>query len=72
MFAFCDNTGEFLAATLRRGNADANTAADHVAVLDASLAQIPDAHRHGTPILVHTDTADAPRNFLAYVRAQRE
>jgi hypothetical protein len=27
MLAFCDNTGEFLAARLRRGNAGANTAA---------------------------------------------
>ena len=27
MLAFCDNTGEFLAATLRRGNAGSNTAA---------------------------------------------
>ncbi len=27
MLAFCDNTGEFLAAVLRRGNAGSNTAA---------------------------------------------
>src|SRR4051794_34116778 len=52
MLAFCDNTGEFLAATLRCGNAGSNTAADHITVLDAALAQIPDAHRHGTPILI--------------------
>ena len=32
MLAFCDNTGEFLSATLRRGNAGSNTAADHLAV----------------------------------------
>ena len=32
ILAFCDNTGEFLAATLRRGNAGSNTAADHLAV----------------------------------------
>jgi hypothetical protein len=25
MLAFCDNTGEFLAAALRRGNAGSNT-----------------------------------------------
>lgn len=36
MLAFCDNTGEFLAATLRRGNAGSNTAADHIDVLDAA------------------------------------
>jgi hypothetical protein len=37
MLAFCDNTGEFLAAALRRGNAGSNTAVDHVTVLDAAL-----------------------------------
>ena len=42
---------------LRPGNAGANTAADHIAVLDLALAQIPDAHRHGTPILVRADGA---------------
>lgn len=69
MLAFCDNTGEFLAATLRRGNAGSNTAADHITVLDAALAQIPDQHRHGTPILA--DTAGCTRKFLAHIRALR-
>jgi hypothetical protein len=49
MLAFCDNTGEFLTALLRRGNAGSNTAADHITVLDAALTQLPDQHRHGTP-----------------------
>ena len=69
MLAFCDNTGEFLAAQLRRGNAGANTAADHITVLDAALAQIPDAHRHGSPILVRTDTAGCSKAFLAHLRS---
>ena len=72
MLAFCDNTGEFLAALLRAGNAGSNTAADHIAVLDAALAQIPDAHRHGTPILVRADTAGCTRAFLAHIRSLRE
>lgn len=67
MLAFCDNTGEFLAAQLRRGNAGSNTAADHLSVLDAALAQLPDIHRHGTPILVRADTAGCTREFLAHV-----
>jgi hypothetical protein len=71
MLAFCDNTGEFL-ATLRRGNAGSNTAADHVTVLDAALAQLPDHHRHGTAILVQADTAGCTRKFLAHVRSRRE
>src|SRR4051794_39112741 len=57
MLAFCDNTGEFLAAALRRGNAGSNTAADHISVLDAALAQLHDLHRHGTAILIRADTA---------------
>lgn len=72
MLAFCDNTGEFLAASLRRGNDGSNTAADHISVLDAALAQLPDAHRHGTPILVRADTAGCTREFLAHIRALRE
>jgi Transposase DDE domain group 1 len=72
MLAFCDNTGEFLAASLRRGNAGSNTAVDHILVLDAALAQIPDAHRHGTPILVRADTAGCTREFLTHIRGLRE
>jgi hypothetical protein len=68
MLAFCDNTGEFFAAELRRGNAGANTAADHVTVLDAALAQIPEPHRYGTPILVRADTAGCTKAFLAHLR----
>ena len=71
MLAFCDNPGEFLAAKLRRGNAGANTAADHVAVLDAALAQVPEAHRYGTPILVRADTAGCMKVFLAHVRSRQ-
>jgi hypothetical protein len=37
MLAFCDNTGEFLAASLRRGNAGSNTAAGHIAFVRGLL-----------------------------------
>jgi len=72
LLAFCDNTGEFLAAQLRKGNAGSNTAADHVAVLNAALAQLPDEHRHGTPILIRADGAGCTREFLAHIRALRD
>jgi Transposase DDE domain group 1 len=72
MLAFCDNTGEFLAGQLRKGNAGSNTAVDHIAVLDAALAQLPDQHRHGTPILVRADTAGCTREFLNHIRRLRE
>jgi hypothetical protein len=71
MFGFLDNTGEALAGMLRPGNAGSNTAADHITVLDASLAQIPDAHRHGQPILIRTDSAGSSQQFLAHIRALR-
>ena len=44
---WCDETNEALAAMLRPGNAGANTAADHVKMLDAALAQLPAEWRGG-------------------------
>jgi hypothetical protein len=72
MLAYLDNTGEALAGLLRAGNAGANTAADHITVLDAALTQIPDEYRHGTPVLIRTDGAGCSRAFLAHIRALRE
>jgi hypothetical protein len=72
MAAWLDNTGEFLAARLRPGNAGANTAADHISVLDDALVQVPDEHRHGTPILVRADTAGSSKAFLAHLHALRD
>lgn len=66
-----DNTNEALAGILRPGNAGANTAADHVAVTDLALAQIPDAHRHGQPILIRADGAGATKAWLAHLHALR-
>lgn len=56
----------------RPGNAGANTATDHIAVLHAALAQIPDPHRHGTDILIRADSAGGAKTFLTHVRALRE
>jgi hypothetical protein len=33
----------------------------HITVLEAALMQVPDVHRHGTPILVRADTAGCTR-----------
>jgi hypothetical protein len=71
LLCFLANTGEGLSGRLRPGNAGANTAADHIAVLDDALAQIPDAHRHGTDILVRTDSAGSAKAFLTHVRDLR-
>ena len=72
LLCFLDNTGEALAGLLREGRAGSNTTADHVIVLDQALAQIPDAHRHGTPILLRSDSAGSSHGFLAHIRALRE
>lgn len=48
------------------------TAADHIAVSDQALMQIPDAHRHGTDILIRTDSAGSAKAFLAHVRDVRK
>ena len=57
IYCTADATGEFLAEILRPGNAGANTIADHVAVVDAAIDQLPDeiavGHRCGDdPALV--------------------
>jgi hypothetical protein len=64
--------GEPVAELLRPGKAGSNTAADHVVVLDAALAQLPAAHRahHETgriPVLVRTDAAGATKEFATHL-----
>ena len=71
ILAFCDNSGEFLAGLLRPGNAGANTAADHISVLDQALTQMPDAHRHGVAVLIRADGAGCSKAFLAHIRGLR-
>jgi hypothetical protein len=72
LLCFLDNTGEALAGLLREGRAGSNTTADHITVLDQALAQIPDAHRHGTPILLRADAAGSSHGFLAHIRSLRQ
>ena len=72
LFCFLDNTREALAGLLREGRAGSNTTADHITVLDQALAQIPDAHRHGHPILVRSDSAGSSFGFLTHIRRLRQ
>jgi len=64
----CDNTGELLAIKLRPGNAGANTAADHLQVLEQAFAQIPTPHRRR--LLVRGDSAAASHAVLAWQAEQ--
>jgi hypothetical protein len=50
---------------LRPGNAGSSTAADHILVLDAALAQIPAPWR--TDILVSIDGAGASRDVVKHL-----
>jgi hypothetical protein len=69
MLCFLDNTNEALAGILRTGRAGSNTAADHIAVLDQALAQLPEAARAGR-ILVRTDGAGFSHAFLDHLVTQ--
>jgi Transposase DDE domain group 1 len=66
--AYADETREALGGLLRPGNAGANTAADHQAVLDRALAQIPAEQIESIDILVRADTAGATHGLTDYCR----
>jgi len=80
IYCFADATGETLAVRLRPGNAGANNIADHVVLLDAAIAGLPEeiAAGHGVgddPALVHrsvqvrTDSAGCT-DFVFHARAR--
>jgi hypothetical protein len=75
MFCVADATGEAVAAVLRPGNAAANNVADHLAVLDTAIVQLPSeiaaGHRLGDPaeavqrrVVVRADSAGCTRGFV--------
>jgi hypothetical protein len=81
LLCFADATGEALSGMLRPGNAGSNTVADHVVVLDAALAQLPEAIRAGhhegddpelvgRQVVVRTDAAGTTKDFLRALRAR--
>jgi hypothetical protein len=57
--AYADETREALAMLLRPGNAGSNTAADHITVIDRTLAQIPEEPLETIEILIRADSAGA-------------
>lgn len=75
LLVYLDQTGEALAAKLRPGSAGANTAADHVELLDAAVAQLPvstkaDDPTDGMDVLVRADTAGATHGFVDAIVAK--
>ena len=67
LLAYLDETREALAGVLRPGNAGANTASDHLRVLDLALEQLGQADAAG-PIVVRTDSAGATHQFTDELR----
>ena len=65
--SWCTNIGDALAVTQRPGNAGSFTAADHVAVLTATFAQIPVRWR--TDVLVSIDGAGASHDVIDHLTA---
>ncbi len=63
LLAYCDNTAEPLAGTLRPGSAGSNTAADHLTVLDAAITALPPAFRRR--LMVTCDGAGASHDLIA-------
>jgi hypothetical protein len=67
LLASLDATGEALAVLLRPGNAGSGTAADHVWVLDAALAQLPVDPR-SREVIVRTDAGGSSHGLAAACR----
>jgi hypothetical protein len=67
LLAYCDNTGEPLAGMLRPGSAGSNTAADHLAVLDAAISALPPAFRRR--VMVTCDGAGASHELITRLDA---
>jgi len=65
--AWATNIGDHLAVMLRPGNAGSFTASDHIAVLDAALAQLPAPWRGD--VLVTIDGAGASHEVIDHLTA---
>lgn len=65
--SWCSNVGDALAVMQRPGNAGSFTAADHLAVLTASFAQVPARWRRD--VLVSIDGAGASHEVIDYLTA---
>lgn len=73
LLCFVDATNDAVAGVLRPGNAGSNTAADHIEVLDAALAQLPVMTRKLDPeggewMLARADSAGATHGFVDALR----
>ena len=70
LLAYLDATGEALAGVLRPGNAGSGTAADHIAVLDDALAQLP-VDPNDVEVVARADSAGWSHGFVEHCRDRR-
>lgn len=71
LLAYLDGSREALAGVLRPGNAGANTAADHIEIVELALEQLPRAVVETAELVVRTDSAAATHEFTDELRAAR-
>jgi DDE family transposase len=68
LLAYLDQSREALAGLLRPGNAGANTAADHIEIVELVLKQLPQPVLEQAQIVVRTDSAAATHQFTDELR----
>jgi hypothetical protein len=67
-----EGTGEPLTILLRRGNAGSNTVDDHITVIRAALAQLPDhGRRPGKNVLIRVDGAGGTHGLIDWLTRRR-
>lgn len=71
IMAYCDETREALAGTLRPGNAAPHNAADQIMVAEDALQQIPVEHIQEIEILLRTDSAGMAHDLVDWAREGR-
>jgi len=71
LLAYLDESREALAGVLRPGNAGANTAADHIEIVELVLEQLPRQVAEQAQVVVRTDSAAATHEFTDELRAGR-
>jgi hypothetical protein len=71
LLGYLDETHEALAGVLRPGNAGANTAADHVKLVELALEQLPRDVVEQAQIVVRTDSAGATHELTDELRAAK-
>jgi hypothetical protein len=71
LLAYLDESREALAGVLRPGNAGANTAADHIDMVDLALEQLPRQVVEQAQIVVRTDSAAATHELTDGLRVAK-